>query len=62
MLGIHTGALGDVVLDEETAARGRNEFVWRGRDLEGQAVPAGIYLYRLDAGDHSLTGRMTLVK
>lgn len=56
------GRLVDVVLDEETAARGRNELVWRGRDLEGQAVPAGVYFYRLDAGAHSLTGRMTLVK
>ncbi len=56
------GSLVDVILDNEIVSQGRNDVVWRGRDLEGRVVPAGVYFYRLEAGQYSETKRMMLVK
>ena len=56
------GRLIDALLDEEVAAQGRNEVVWRGRDAVGRVVPAGIYFYRLSTNGYSETKRMVLVK
>ena len=41
---------------------GRHEVLWRGRDEAGQAVPAGVYLYRLETGGFEETRRMVLIK
>jgi hypothetical protein len=41
---------------------GSHEVVWRGQDQTGRKVAAGVYLYRLEAGEFSETRRMTLVK
>jgi len=41
---------------------GRHEKVWRGRDQEGRIVAAGVYFYRLHAGDEMETRRMLLAK
>ena len=57
-----SGRLVDVVIDNEIAAQGRNEVVWRGRDMAGRVVSAGVYFYRLEAGSFSETKRMVLVK
>jgi FG-GAP-like repeat/ASPIC and UnbV/Secretion system C-terminal sorting domain len=57
-----SGRLVDVLLDDEVANQGRNEAVWNGRDAQGQTVSAGIYFYRLEAGDYSETKRMALIK
>lgn len=57
-----SGRLVDVLIDNEIAAQGRNEVVWRGRDMAGRVVSAGVYFYRLEAGLYSETKRMTLVK
>jgi hypothetical protein len=46
----------------EDVGAGRHEEVWNGRDDKGQIVAAGVYFYRLDAGEYSETRRMTLVK
>jgi flagellar hook assembly protein FlgD len=46
----------------EPTGAGRHEATWNGRDATGQAAPAGVYFYRLDAGGQSLTRRMTLLK
>jgi len=35
---------------------------WDGRDERGQRVSSGVYLYELQAGEHSVTRKMTLVK
>jgi len=42
--------------------QGRGEFQWNGRDLDGRALSSGVYLYRLDTRDHSLSRRMSLIK
>ena len=35
---------------------GRHLFMWNGRDAKGTAVPAGVYFFRLDAGNrHQVT-------
>ena len=56
------GRLVDVLLDNETVNEGRNEAVWRGRDMADRRVSAGIYFYRLEFGGYSETKRMLLVK
>lgn len=57
-----SGRLVDVLLDHDVASQGRNEVVWRGRDMAGRVVSAGVYFYRLEAGSFSATKRMVLVK
>jgi hypothetical protein len=56
------GWLVRTLVDNEAIAAGRKEIVWRGLDDGGRQVAAGVYFYRLDAGEFSETKRMTLVK
>ena len=42
-------------------AAGAHTAVWTATDEAGQAVSAGVYIYRLVAGDATATGRMVLV-
>lgn len=57
-----SGRLVDVIIDGEIVSQGRNEVVWRGRDMAGRVVSAGVYFYRLEAGSYSKTKRMVLIK
>lgn len=41
---------------------GLHSVVWDGSDDNGRAVPAGLYVFRLDAGGTRRTGRAMLVK
>lgn len=41
---------------------GRHTVVWDGRDGTGRQVASGTYFYRLEAGEHSETKRMALIK
>jgi hypothetical protein len=41
---------------------GRQQVTWRGRDDRGRAVAAGLYMYRVQAGPWSATGKVVLVK
>lgn len=46
----------------QLVAAGVHEVPWNGRDDAGRAVAAGVYFYRLQAGQHVQTRRMALVK
>ncbi len=50
------------VLADGYRRAGSHDVVWDGRDSSGRTVASGIYYYRLKAGDHSETNRMTLLK
>ena len=41
---------------------GHHAQIWNGRDQRGKAVPAGVYFFKLKAGDFQKVKRMTLVK
>ncbi len=45
-----------------TLKAGIHQVFWEGRDEQGRPVGAGVYLYRLTAGDKSLTQKMTLLR
>jgi endonuclease I len=55
------GRLVDVLRSGAESA-GAHEVTWQGRDDDGRAVAAGVYVYRLRAGDEVLTRRMVLAK
>jgi len=56
------GRLVKTLVGSQVMAAGANQAVWDGKDDAGQGVAAGVYLYRLEAGDISVSKRMTLVK
>ena len=41
---------------------GLQEVFWNGQNQRGESVGSGIYLYRLEVGQQSFTGKMVLVK
>lgn len=41
---------------------GSHSAEWDGTDLHGRAVVSGVYLYRVDAGQNSASGKMVLMK
>ncbi len=49
-------------LSEGQETAGAHECLWQGRDDQGRAVAAGVYVYRLRAGDEVETRRMVLAK
>jgi len=56
-----SGRLVDVLIDDQIVRQGSNAVDWRGRDLTGRLVPAGVYYYRLEAGDLVETKSMMLL-
>ena len=52
----------------KTLIRGRTlkagiyDVYWAGRDEQGRPVAAGVYFYRLRAGDQALVRKMTLLR
>ena len=74
-IGYMLPASGDVVLEVfgvngQRVARlvdgyreaGRYEVRWDGRDLSGQEVSSGVYVYRIRSGDFTKIRRMMLLK
>ncbi len=55
------GYLVRTLVDERRAA-GRQSVVWDGRDGDGRAAAAGVYLYRLSADGRETNRKMMLVK
>ncbi|MDP6966003.1 MAG: T9SS type A sorting domain-containing protein [Candidatus Marinimicrobia bacterium] len=41
---------------------GQHSVTWNGMDDNGQALAAGLYMYRIDAGDYTATKKMVLLK
>ncbi|MBN2172349.1 MAG: VCBS repeat-containing protein [Candidatus Krumholzibacteriota bacterium] len=56
------GRLVRTLRDEALQPAGYHELVWNGRDDAGEAVPSGVYIYRLDTGSDQAAGRMVLLK
>jgi parallel beta-helix repeat protein len=50
------------LVDNVTQSAGRYEVTWTGLDHNGQPLPAGIYMYRLQAGTTSQVKKMTYIK
>ncbi len=50
------------VLIQGHESAGRKQVVWNGLDASGRSVSAGVYLYRIDTGQHSATRKMLLMK
>ncbi len=62
-LGIYDVAGREVaVLKNEQQSAGAQEVRWNGEDEAGQAVSAGVYFVRLDAGRETRYSKITLVK
>jgi hypothetical protein len=57
-----SGRLVRHLVDGDRLGAGRHDRTWDGRDGDGRSMAAGVYLYRLEAGDFRRTQRMTLVK
>lgn len=49
-------------LVDEYQSAGTRSAIWDGRDETGGKVASGIYFYRIQAGIHSMTNRMVLLK
>jgi hypothetical protein len=50
------------ILQDGPLAAGQHTVVWNGQDDAGRAVGTGVYFYRLEAEDLSLTRKMLLLK
>ncbi|MFQ5649301.1 MAG: DUF5666 domain-containing protein [bacterium] len=50
------------VLVDQPLASGNHTVQWDGRNANGNLVPSGVYLYRLEVGSASQTRRMVLLK
>lgn len=50
------------LLREDTRPAGEYRVTWDGKDATGQALPTGVYFYRLETARESRTRKMTLLK
>lgn len=51
-----------VLEDDVFRTRGNNTVLWDGRDRWGHEVPAGIYMYQMQAGAYRVVRKMALMK
>jgi len=50
------------LIDGEEMEAGYRNVAWDGRDNNGNQAPSGVYFYRIQAGKHLETKKMTLLK
>ncbi len=50
------------LVSDRNLAAGTHTQIWRGDDDRGQTVGAGVYFYRLEAGNFQATKRITMIK
>lgn len=50
------------ILVDKTLSPGEHNIVWRGKDMKGNSVASGVYLYKLEVGNYSKTRKMILMK
>jgi hypothetical protein len=55
------GRLVNTLLDGPVGA-GEQHVPWAGVDQQGNPLPAGVYFYKLEAGDHSATQKLLLLR
>ena len=55
---------GQLVQNLANGYMGANSYIlqWNGKDLHGQRVPSGVYIYTLSHGENSHTKKMILLK
>ena len=56
-----TGQLVATLLNKKQNA-GRHSLTWNGLDEQGHMLPSGLYFYRIQAGQFTQTGKMTMIK
>ncbi len=56
------GQVVKTLIPNRTLTAGIHQVDWEGRDEQGRPVAAGVYLYRLAAGDKALVRKMTLLR
>lgn len=56
------GRLVRTLFAHQMIAPGHHDVDWDGRDEKGEEMSAGVYMYRLEAGDYVEARRMVLVK
>jgi flagellar hook capping protein FlgD len=57
-----SGRLVRELIAGDELAQGAHSVSWNGRNDRGQALAAGVYFYRLQAGEYLATRRMALIK
>ncbi len=50
------------VLIDGVVQNGLNNVEWNGKDSAGRQMASGVYFYRLDAGERSITRRMIIIR
>jgi hypothetical protein len=49
-------------LFNQSQSAGKHDVIWNGKNDEGVPVSSGVYLYRLECNNSSLTKKLTLMK
>lgn len=50
------------LIDGQEQGAGNYNYVWNGKDMNGNNLSSGIYFYQLNANDYSITKKMMLLK